>query len=112
MHTKILFILTIFLAVSVRAAPFVVSDPSVQTVTHCGVMIDATAKVDSPVESVTGGKRCKYDVGGISTGTHTIKATFVNIDPVWGRSESVFSVPLSVTRPGAPVVAPAGLVIE
>ncbi len=104
-------LLILLFPLTVNAAPFVVSDPTTQAVTHCGMTIDTAAKVDSPVETVTGGKRCKYDLALISAGAHTIKATYVNIDSTWGRSESVASVPLNVTRPG-PVTAPAGLVVE
>lgn len=94
------------------ATPFLVSDPTTQTVTHCGYLLDSATKVDIPVVSVTGGKICKIDLQPVSTGTHSIKLTFVNIDPVWGRSESVETSPFSLTRPSSTVTnTPAGLAI-
>jgi hypothetical protein len=108
---KILFALITLLLLPVCAAiaaPFVISDETAQTVTHCGLFLDAAAKVDTPVASNTTGKYCKFDLAGLSTGAHTIKATFVNIDPVWGRLESVQSVPLSLTKPEIQN-APSGL---
>lgn len=91
------------------ATPFVVSDQTTQVVTHCGVALDSTPKYDTPI--VTGA--CKIDISGVSAGTHTIKATFVNIDPVWGRSESVFSAPLTFVKPASVIgIAPANLVIS
>ena len=89
----------------------VVSDPTNQTVTHCGVTLDTNAKVDVPVETVTGGKRCKFDANSVTAGTHVIKMTFINADSVWGRLESVDSAPLTFTRPANPSQTPGGLVI-
>lgn len=89
------------------ATPFVVSDPTTQKVTHCGIQLDSGAKVEVPVTSVsTTSAICKYDVGGVTIGTHNIKATFINVDPVWGRSESVFSVPLDFVRPNNTIATP------
>ena len=90
------------------SAPFIVSDPSTQAVTHCAYVIDANAQVDVAVEAVTGGKRCKIDIGSSLSGVHTLKAKFVNVDPVWGRSESVFSPNFTYTKPG-PLTIPDGL---
>jgi len=108
---KILFLILIVGAISANAAPFVVSDPTAQTVTHCGVKIDSLTAVDSPVASDTTGKYCKYDLSGLAAGTHIIKATYVNIDPTWGRIESIFSSPLSLTKPEVQI-APSGLVLK
>lgn len=103
-----IFILLLLASINVYAAPFVVSDPSTQTVTHCGVVIDTQPKFDVPVIN----KACKVDISTVTEGAHTIKATFVNIDPVWGRSESVFSTPLNFVRPSAQLlIAPSNLVI-
>lgn len=91
----------------VVASPFVVSDPTTQTVTHCGILLDSGVKVDIPVTTVNATSAiCKYDIGGVSVGPHAIKATFINIDPVWGRSESVTSVPLDFVRPGNVITNP------
>jgi len=96
---------------SVLATPYVQSDPTTQIVTHCGILLDNGTKVDVPVVTVNATSAiCKYDIGGVAVGPHTIKATFVNIDPVWGRSESVYSVPLDFVRPGNAITnPPAGL---
>lgn len=93
------------------AAPFVISDPSTDTPqpTHCGLLLDAAAKVDVAVAKDANGKAyCQFDMAGITTGAHTVKATFILVDPTWGRVESPVSVPLALTRPGSPT-APAGL---
>ena len=108
----VLWIIIASLIRVVYAAPYAVSDPTTQAVTDCGIQLDNNVKMDIDVEVVTGGKRCKYDLTTVSAGTHTIKATFVNIDPTWGRSESVFSTPLTFTRPVAAVpTAPIGIVL-
>ena len=95
------------------AAPFVVSDSTTQVVTHCGVVLDSGSKIDVPVVTATPTTAiCKYDISAVSVGPHTIKATFVNIDPIWGRSESVFSSPLDFVRPSNVInIAPTNLVI-
>jgi len=83
----------------VYAAPFVVSDPTLQGVTHCGSVLDGGVKVDSLVAVSPLGKSCKIDVGSAVTGNHSITASFVNVDPVYGRSESVMSAPLDFVVP-------------
>ena len=92
------------LAGNVMAAPFVVSDPVSAGVTHCGRYEGGVFKSD--VLIVAGA--CKFDIGTQSTGTTVYTATAVTSDPVWGRQESVQSLPLSVVRPIGPV-APVGL---
>jgi len=94
-----------------QATPFVVSDSTTQTVTHCGILLDSNAKVEVPVVTVTPTTAiCKYDVGNVSVGQHTIKATFINVDPLWGRNESVQSAPFDFIRPGAgTITSPSGL---
>ena len=83
----------------VYAAPFVVSDPTLQGVTHCGSVLDGGVKVDSMVAVSPLGKSCKIDVGAVGAGNHSITASFVNIDPTYGRQESVQSAPLDFTVP-------------
>jgi len=98
---KILSVLCL-LALSVgvvTAAPFVVSDPTLQGVTHCGSVLDGGVKVDSLVSVSPLGKSCKIDVGAVGAGNHSITASFVNIDPIYGRQESVQSVPLDFAVP-------------
>ena len=112
---KKLFLITILMSTPyVSAAPFVTSDATTQKVTHCGVLLDNGVKIDVPVTSVsTTSAICKYDVGSVTVGPHTIKATFVNIDAVWGRSESVYSVPLDFIRPDQTIpTSPSGLGIS
>lgn len=95
----------------VSAAPFITSDATTQKVTHCGIVLNNGTKIEVPVVSVSATSAiCKYDVGGVAVGPHTIKATFINIDPVWGRSESVFSTPLDFERPAQVIpTSPSGL---
>ena len=90
------------------AAPFIISDPTTQVVTGCGVQIDTAAKYDTPLLN----SACHVDISSVATGTHTIKMTFFNTDPVWGRSETAFSLPLSFTKPVSVLpTAPANLVV-
>lgn len=93
------------------AGPFVVSDPvpsgQVQP-THCGVWLDAQPRAEIAVASSAGGPYCKFDVGSVADGSHTIKMTHVRKDVVWGDLESAQSVPLVFQRPALPG-APAGV---
>lgn len=98
----------VFSTALAQAAPFIRSDATAQAVTHCGYLLDTLPKVDMPVATEAAGKYCLFDIGTLPAGAHTVRATFVNIDPIWGRSESVNSVPLGVTKPAQPV-APTGL---
>jgi hypothetical protein len=107
MKKVLLAALLLLVPTLVLATPFVTSDPTTQIVTHCGVLLDSGAKVDIPVTTVNVTSAiCKYDIGTVSVGPHTIKVTFVNIDPVWGRSESVTSVPLDFVRPSNAITNP------
>ena len=109
---KKLFLIAILMAAPyVSAAPFITSDATTQKVTHCGIVLNNGTKIEVPVVSVSATSAiCKYDVGGVAVGPHTIKATFINIDPVWGRSESVFSTPLDFERPAQVIpTSPSGL---
>jgi hypothetical protein len=83
---------------AVLAAPFVISDPVAVGVTHCGRYEAGTFKADVPI--VAGG--CKFDIGTQPSGTVVYTATAVVNDPLWGRQESVQSLPLSVVRSGVP----------
>ena len=108
MKKSLLFAALCLVSSLAYASPFVVSDPSSQTVTHCGVILDDGVKYDVPVM----GKACKIDISTVSVGSHTLKATFVNIDPIWGRSESVTSAPLNFVRPPNTIyTAPVNLII-
>lgn len=95
-------------------APFVVSDPLATGMTQCGVFLDSAPKLTIPVTAVTvpvAGNICKFDVGTVSTGSHTISLTAITAnDPVWGSQESVKSSPLVFVRPTGPA-APSGLQI-
>ena len=95
----------------VTAAPFVVSDPTLQGVTHCGSVLDGGVKVDSLVAVSPLGKSCKIDIGTVGVGNHSIAASFVNVDPIYGRSESVLSAPLDFTVPSKTLTAPVVLKI-
>ena len=93
------------------SAPFVVSDPLDPRATHCGVFVDAAAKVTIPVAVEGTDKICKHDISAVSVGSHTIRMTTIANDPVWGSQESVQSAPLSFVRP-AGVIAPVGLELQ
>jgi hypothetical protein len=106
---KLFLLIGLLYPLFVSASPFIVSDDTAQDVTHCGVFIDSDPKIDIPV---TDTKSCKYDINYVSVGAHTIKFTYVKIDPIWGRSESVESAPFTFTRPSQTIeVSPSGLLI-
>ncbi len=91
----------------VYSAPFVTSDATTQKVTHCGILLDTGEKVEVPVTTVTPTSAiCKYDVGGVTVGTHTIAATFINNDQLWGRTESAQSVNFTFVRPNNDIANP------
>jgi hypothetical protein len=80
------------------AAPFLQATV-VSGVTSCGVFLDAAPKV---VVSASGGT-CKYDVSGVSNGSHTATMTAIaSADPVWGTQESAPTPPFVFVRPGVP----------
>src|SRR3990167_1843929 len=105
---KILLLVLTLLSPMALAAPFVVSDPLDPRATHCGILMDAAPKVVIPVVAETGGNICKFDLAGISNGSHTVRATAIAIDPIWGTEESAESVPLSFVKPALPA-NPGGL---
>ena len=105
---KKLFAVLLLCATSTFAAPFIVSDPLDPRATDCGVFLDSAAKVVIPVTPMPAGNICKFDVGGVSNGSHTIKMTAIANDPVWGSQESDESLPLVFARPGQPTI-PGGL---
>ncbi|MGR9108322.1 MAG: hypothetical protein ACU843_15485 [Gammaproteobacteria bacterium] len=97
------------------ADPFIVSDPyslaSSPQPTHCAWVLGTDPKFETPVvkNSSTNAVNCRLDAKDFKVGLTTVKASHVVHDPVWGDLESAQSPPLSVTRPGAPATAPAGL---
>ena len=93
----------------VHAAPWVVSDPTLQGVTHCGSVLDGVVKVDSLVAVSPLGKSCKIDIGSVGGGNHSITASFVNIDTIYGRQESVQSAPFVFVVPSGTINAPGAL---
>lgn len=104
--------LLLFFPLGAVGAPFVVSDPLATGTSQCGVFLDAAAKITIPVFPATApavGNICKFDVGSVSVGSHTIQMTAISVnDPVWGSQESGKSSPLVFVRPAAPAV-PGGL---
>lgn len=104
---KILLVVLMGFSATALSAPFVVSDPVDPAATHCGVFMDAQAKVTVQVTPDVAGKICKFDLAGIANGPHTVQMTAIINDPVWGVQESPKSLPLTFARPAAPV-APVG----
>lgn len=115
--TKQLLILCVLAMVGQHAhpAPFIVSADFATTgtqPTHCGLFLDAAPKVEVPVVSQTSGaKFCKFDIAAVATGSHTVTATAIAKDTVWGTLESVKSSPFTFTRPGIPAV-PSGFGVD
>jgi len=97
-------------------APFVQSlpvAPGATTSLQCGVLLDATPKVVIPATALItpAGTICKFDVGAVPVGQHTITMTVITTnDPKYGSQESPPSVPLAFSLPWpTPLVAPGGL---
>jgi hypothetical protein len=91
----------------VWGAPFVISDPLTSGVTQCGVFLDSIPKVTIPVTAVTVptvGNICRFDIGTVTSGPHSITMTAIAVDPVFGSQESPQSVPLAFTKPAVPTV--------
>ena len=92
------------------AGPFIVSDavPASETQpTHCGVWLNALPRTEIPVTASAAGPYCKYDLVGLTVGSHTIRLSHVRKDAVWGDQESAQSAPFGFNKPGAPRV-PSG----
>ena len=90
---------SLVLSAAAFAQPFVVADV-VAGVSQCGVYLNAAPKVTVPASSLL----CKYDISGVSVGSHTIRMTAISVaDPIWGTQESVQSAALNFTRPAVPV---------
>ena len=100
-------------AAAAQATPFVVSDPyplaSTPQPTHCGVWLNAVPKAEIAVTAGPSGVYCKYDVGTVATGSHTIKMSHIYRNPVdpWADLESAQSNPFTFQRPDVPG-APTG----
>jgi hypothetical protein len=85
------------------ASPIVISDSTKQVVTHCGYLLNTLSKVEVPVaKDADGDSYCKIDISGMPVGTNTVKLTYININPIWGRLESASSLPFTVIRPPIP----------
>ena len=102
-------------ALPAAASPFLSCDPFPATgivPTHFGVVMDGGAKVDSPaVLDAAGAASCRFDLGGLAAGDHTVTVTSVIINPVWGRAESAATPPFTFTRPSPPK-APSHITIS
>lgn len=96
-------------AADASAAPFLTSDPvSISPLpTHCGLYLDAAAKVEAAVVKDSTGTYCKFDIASVGVGAHTAKATHIVKDAIWGTLESGYSNTVNFTKPGAPA-APGG----
>jgi hypothetical protein len=90
------------------AAPFIVSDPLDPRATHCGWKMDAGTRTDVAAAMSGTDKICKLDLAGLAAGSHTVSATAVAVDPIWGRLESAASANFTFAVPTMPTV-PSGL---
>lgn len=100
---KRLLAATLFvIALPVTASPFVVSDPVDPATTSCGFTMDATPKQTVAVATAGSSKICKLDLAGLTVGSHTVTATAIVNDPIWGVLESAPSLPLSFVKPAVP----------
>lgn len=103
---KLFFFIAFFLFTgTAMAAPFVVSDPYTSGTVPDGflVSVDGGAVVESPaVDSAL-----RFDVGGVSSGEHTVTIRAYKDTTEWGRMQSD-PVNFTFTRPAAPV-GPSGI---
>lgn len=106
-----LLVLLVLASPAVLASPFIVSDPVDPAVTHCGFKLDAAARADVPIAMSGPSKICRLDIAGVAVGSHTVNATAVAIDTVWGRRESPASTNFTFSVPTIPTV-PAGLGLQ
>jgi len=85
----LLILLTILFPSVVFAAPYLVCDPYPSTdvqPTDFELVIDGGSVIISPAVDVTGGKALKYDIGGVSAGSHTVSVKACKDYDVWGRA--------------------------
>jgi hypothetical protein len=108
MYPFVGFLLLALASSAALSAPYVVSGPLDPRATHCGWKLDAGARTDVVVHTVADNKVCRLDLAGLPVGSHTVSATAVAIDPIWGRMESVPSANFTFAVPGLPS-APIGL---
>ncbi len=100
----ILFLCALLASAYAAAAPFAQA-AVVAGVTSCNFSLDGGAKVNVLVAAGL----CKFDLSGVSSGSHNITVTAVTTsDPIWGTQESAASSPLAFSRPAAPTT-PSGL---
>jgi hypothetical protein len=98
---RIIALLLCLTAVSAQAVT-IRTDPT-PGATHCGLYKNNVFDADYPVANVGAGNGCLFVIDVQLPGTSvTYHATAVVNDPVWGRTESPRSNPLTVPRPGAP----------
>ena len=102
-------LLAILLFPCTAFAAKVVSDPVDPAVTHCGFFLDGAPKATVPVNVVGAVKNCELTLADtLANGAHTVTATAIINDPVWGVKESPQTPPLSFVKPAAPAT-PAGV---
>lgn len=108
---KLLFLITVFLAffafnLEIHAAPFVVSDAyPVGSTQPDGFLVSVDGA--AVVESAAVASALRFDIGGVSSGEHTLTIRAYKDDSAWGRLEST-PVNFTFTRPAAPV-GPSGI---
>jgi hypothetical protein len=100
-------VIMLFLPMVVSAAPFIKSDPYLPTEvqpTSFVLVIDGGSPISVvPVAGDVGatGLILKYDVGGVTVGSHTVRVKACVNDPAWGEACSA-EVPFTFTKPVAP----------
>ena len=97
-------------------APFVQSlplAPQASTPLQCGVFLDTAPKVVIPATVLVtpAGTICKFDLGAVPGGPHSITMTVITTnDPKYGSQESPQSPPLVFSLPWPTLLlAPGGL---
>lgn len=103
-------LVSLLAAVAIPAqAAYVMADVEAG-VTQCGFYLDG-ATSPALVSITPPATTCRYNVGTVTVGTHTITADARKPDPVWGLITSPKSAPFSFTRPGPTGNAPTNLVL-
>ncbi|HOS66181.1 MAG TPA: hypothetical protein PK251_15690 [Candidatus Latescibacteria bacterium] len=103
---KLFFFIAFFLFTgTAMAAPFVVSDPYTSGTIPDGFLVSVDGA--AVVESAAVASALRFDIGGVSSGEHTLTIRAYKDDSAWGRLEST-PVNFTFTRPAAPV-GPSGI---
>lgn len=104
---KYVIVLAIILwTTAAGAAPWLICDPPPVGETRTSYKFSGDSFFTTKAAEANGSLR--YDVAGISVGTHNIQVQACKTDPLWGEVCST-ATPFTFTRPNLAVSVPSGL---